>query len=302
MLGWKKDLARPSFFGLKKITSTSHISKKSRKLEARANRKLAVDALERRTLMAGDVVVSVIGAELHIQGDDEANAIAILRTPNTTAFQVVRTDVNTTINGSLSPYLATGVTGGFVIESGAGNDRLGIHGASVNGPLKIDTGTDAGADSVNLVGVFVAGGLTLNTGSGVDVVSLVSVRIAGSSTINTGTGNDVLSVSMSRFVRSFDLNMGSGNDAFASSSSGFRESIRVEMGSGNDSVAIASSVFHDSVGVDLGDGDDRMALLFSRFDSLLTVDGGIGSDALVKRFNQFLGGAPSFTAFERFPW
>jgi hypothetical protein len=302
MFGWKKNAASPKLACGQEISRSRNVPQKRSTSTASANRKLAVDALESRALMAGDVTAAVIGNELHIHGDDQANAFAIVRTPNAGAFQIVRTDANTTINGSLNPYLAMGVTGGFVIESGAGNDRVGIHGASIGGALNIDTGVDVGADIVNLVGVFVAGNLTVNTGAGVDVVSLVSVRVTGSSTLNTGAGNDVLSVSLSRFFGSYALDMGTGNDAFASSSSGFRGTVGVDMGTGNDSVVLASSVFRDSVSIALGDGDDRMALLFSRFDSVLTADGGIGSDALVRRFNQFLGDAPTFTAFERFPW
>ena len=87
----------------------------------RKYRRLRLESLEPRQMLAGDVTVSVTGGNLSIVGDSEMNRITI--TATTTAGEFVVEGSNTTVNGGLSATVS-GVVGDVTIDLGDDYDFL----------------------------------------------------------------------------------------------------------------------------------------------------------------------------------
>jgi hypothetical protein len=141
-------------------------------------RKLQLEPLELRALLDGNLTVSILQGSLVLQGDSAGNVASIEQLPAVDAsgavveggsFQIVP-DENTSINQGKPGEALTvsGVTGGVLIDLGAGDDRLkfsGVRGQTVSS-LKIDAG--AGADAVSLSNLDVAGALTIESRDSLD--------------------------------------------------------------------------------------------------------------------------------------
>lgn len=141
-------------------------------------RKLQLESLELRALLDGNLTVSILQGNLVLQGDAAGNVASIEQLPAVDAagavveggsFQIVP-DENTSLNQGKPGQALTvsGVTGGVLIDLGAGDDRLkfsGVQGQTVSS-LKIDAG--AGADAVSLSDLDVAGALTIESRGSLD--------------------------------------------------------------------------------------------------------------------------------------
>lgn len=88
---------------------------------------LALESLEARAMLAGNVTASVTRGTLNIKGDAEANSIVISQTPSVSGGFTITpmTDSNTTINGGTVAINLTGVLR-VSIKMEAGNDQVGI--------------------------------------------------------------------------------------------------------------------------------------------------------------------------------
>jgi len=289
MLGWLKNSA----------------STRARKSVRPFRRELQFDSLEPRLLLAGDVTVAVDDGDLLITGDVAANAVLVRGTETPGQYVVSRADRSTTINGGTAPFTSADVTN-FVIDMGAGNDRLNLANVKVSGSVSIDTGTNGGKDLVNVAYARIGGEFEANTGGGNDRVTLSALTVSGAAMIDAGAGNDRLYVSACKFDDTFDAHTGDGKDVVTVSAVQIVGASMIDTGdgadSGKDRVVISASRFEGSASVDLGDGNDRLIVTFSRFDSTFSADGGDGTDSLVSRFNRFLGDSPVWNNFERFPW
>lgn len=111
-------------------------------------RRFQVEALERRNLMAGNVLVSVNNGVLNVVGDAQANQVEIHQ--STVNWYNVTGLNGTTINGKDNKLIR--VTGGMKIDLKAGDDQLSMGGTvfvdDVDGALNIVMG--AGRDKVTL--------------------------------------------------------------------------------------------------------------------------------------------------------
>lgn len=164
----------------------------------KSNTRLAVESLEPRWLMAGNVTAEVVpmslgGNAVAIIGDNEANQI---RVTEVTAEHIrVQGLEGTTVNGkAVDDLFAAGdIFMRVDVDLGNGNDTH-IHeftGDQFRHSIGIDTGNGNDLVSVYVRGVL--GNLAINTGSGNDEVILemapVSLLDAGLR-IDTGVGND----------------------------------------------------------------------------------------------------------------
>lgn len=162
------------------------------------SRRLGVEDLERRALLAGDVAVSVVDGNLLINGDELDNAISIAAGATADAVLVTGLDtagVATTINGAAvaGGVEFTGVSGDILIRMGDGNDSVAVGAMTVQG-LRIRTGR--GDDDVALgAGLVVEGNLKVQTDGGDDSVTAVDTTIHGNAQIETGFGDDDVSLS-----------------------------------------------------------------------------------------------------------
>lgn len=175
------------------------------------SRRLHVEKLERRELLAGNVAVSVTGGDVTVTADDAGNSISIFQQPNG-RFNIVGFD-GETFTGPTTNLLIRNLT----VNLGSGQDNLGIGKQSVTslpslpaqilGSTKVNGGTGA-----KLLFVLVNGGevgeyrmparaINVDTSPTVTADGASNLRdddvlIASSSaaliSVRTGGGNDAL--------------------------------------------------------------------------------------------------------------
>jgi hypothetical protein len=148
-------------------------------LDNAGRRRLAVEGLEHRQVLAGNVLATMVGGNLMIQGDVDDNAIH-LHTAADGTVEVSGLEAGagaTTINGSTEPFVATGVRHLTRVHLGRGDDSLQIS-------TEVDAETD-GQNSDGLLGNLMGRKhLLINTGIGSDTVDAevaadVSVHLLG---------------------------------------------------------------------------------------------------------------------------
>jgi hypothetical protein len=153
------------------------------------DRRRHFESLEPRLTLAGNVTASLVGADLLITGDAQANVISVVETENDGQFVIlaesdssgVPTTLNGTPNGSAK---ISSVTGNIVINLVAGHDVVTVANLSHAGDLTIDGG--AGDDSVSLANVSLAGTITVHTGTDQNVVTLFGLELTGDLIVDAG--------------------------------------------------------------------------------------------------------------------
>jgi hypothetical protein len=165
-------------------------------------RRLALESLEARTLMAGNVTVAVTDGVLHVQGDAADNDLQIRAVPQhftgpwpgakyllTGVSHYDNTTPTTTINGQTS-LVVEGVKNGADIRLGAGSNSLRI--------------ANPTSDPNKFQPTVVPGAVTINTGADHDIIRLY-VENHNTVIVNGGLGADVIDVVNSTF-RNFGIN------------------------------------------------------------------------------------------------
>ncbi len=127
-------------------------------------RKMLVESLENRALMAGDVLASVRGSILRLEGDAAANEVAMT---DLGGGRIEVKGVNgTTINGSASAILER-VHLGIRVELKEGNDVLSFVGNKDHILPNVSISTGTGNDSLT-IDALAAGLFRAETGLGND--------------------------------------------------------------------------------------------------------------------------------------
>lgn len=170
------------------------------------SRRLFVEGLEDRRLLAGDVTVTRSGADLYVTGDNLSNTISIesdgnggVRVNGFNDASAAPTSINGTPNGT---FQSPAFTGSVFVVMNDGDDevrltRLQVKTASIN----LGAGNDdlvAGLQAVGearfgnstAVRLSVSENLTIIGLGGDDDIRLQSVYVAGSTVIDTGEQND----------------------------------------------------------------------------------------------------------------
>lgn len=240
--------------------------------------RMAVESLERRLPLAGDVSIFTGGGGLRILSGELDQDLSIEQM-SAGEFRIVGNDGETfRVNGAdpvEGPVSVSGITKGLLVSVGDGNDVVSISGLSstdtlasmvtlltgrgsdsatiesarINGPLTIDTGlrdTSVDADSVVLTNLSVSKSLVINTGRGDDAVEIDGVSATVAS-VTMGDGADSVDIAASAAV-AFDslvLMLGAGDDA-------------VEIGSGTLALRQRRSVFAGGNGSDSLQGQSNL--------------------------------------------
>ena len=208
-----------------KQNTMNHKKLASRK-SAITNRRLGVEQLQARVLLAGDVTAAVTNGFLVIRGDDAANELTIERISGDRVQVTGAT--GTTINGLTQPAVLR-VRKGYDIATGGGDDKLTVIGLNAFGRYEIrmdlgignDTlvarnllaqrihaGGGDGNDSITVRNSRSRRGSGVGGGAGDDTLVLENLRFGNGSCIDGGTGNDILQESNNRYgVRSTKLNI-----------------------------------------------------------------------------------------------
>ncbi len=222
-------------------------------------RRLQLEALERRTVLAGNVVVLTIGDDLLVLGDHRANVVEIAADSG----QVVVRGLDGTLVNGQSELALTGhpaVADDLRVLLDGGSDSLLIHDLSVGGDLQVLDSLFGGQDQVTIDRAQIGDDLLVATGNNADAVLLDSVAVADDTTLLTGSGNDRLAITNSQLTG--DLTLDTGNGA--------------------DFVLIDSTTVGGNANVRLGNGDDTLAItLANQFSRETTLDGGRGRDRLL---------------------
>ena len=208
-----------------KQNTMNHKKLASRK-SAITHRRLGVERLQARVLLAGDVTAAVTNGFLVIRGDDAANELTIERISGDRVQVTGAT--GTTINGLTQPAVLR-VRKSYDIATGGGDDKLTVIGLNAFGRYEIrmdlgignDTlvarnllaqrihaGGGDGNDSITLRNSRSRRGSGVGGGAGDDTLVLENLRFGNGSCIDGGTGNDILQESNNRYgVRSTKLNI-----------------------------------------------------------------------------------------------
>jgi hypothetical protein len=242
------------------------------------------ESLERRDLLAGDVLVNVVQGSLVIEGDELGNNIAISANAETGDITVTGLDGTTVHLEGEDPgteVVVSGVRRDVRINLGDGDDVVSLGELSVRGDISIRTGL--GEDTVH-----VGDEGDMATESQLELDALVNLR--GSLRINTGDGNDEVIVDNTALRASLHINTGDGDDtvslggetmvdgtAAALSNSGNRGLGGIGRGLLGGDIDARLNV-RGGAHVDLGDGNDELNLDQVQVRSMLTVKGGEGDD------------------------
>lgn len=195
--------------------------------------RMDVQALEERTLLAGNVIASFGGGNLKLRGDNLANHFSVSTNANGI---VVAGFFDTTVNGQAtqeysgaqfvpgnlkitakggddSVLLDVAVEGNAAINMGGGSDLYGMAQADVAGNLKVNAGSSsADADEIILQHFDVSGSLIVKGGKGRQVVSLDTLHVGGKTAVSLGGGdNDELNIHGTLFGGPVQLNGGGGD-------------------------------------------------------------------------------------------
>lgn len=271
-----------------------------------SRRRLRIESLEQKQLLAGDVLVNVVNGALNIQGDDLDNQIAVSsgQEPGTYLIRGLNgtnvimagddtTDDTTgdTTNGAAPEraVVVEGVRRGIRANMGDGDDTVILNDLRVRRSVSINTG--AGDDNV-LVGVQPPDGPgpmpAATDAVEEDAATDVSVAIRGSLNIRTGLGSDDVAINNTRGGGRLRVAAGADADTVRIGRPEVAADDTGEPGDGEELVTAADDAtatpeadvaFRRGVRVHLGAGQDTLAVndLSTRH---LRAHGGEGDDTM----------------------
>lgn len=237
--------------------------------------------LEARQLLAGDVSVSLESGVLNVSGDSLANEVQIVGTA--TGGATVVATAGTTINNNVAPIVVASGIQHVNVRLNGGNDAVDISGLLLADGLTVD-GQD-GNDRINIHDLNIRF-LDANGGSGNDVLEFHNTYSRRDINIRGQNGDDTVSITAMAADRHFHLDTGNGSDTIAIDNLGVRRSIYLSSGSGDDSVLMTGEVYGYKTKIRLGDGNDSLSVLpqtsgadvTTTFRRRLDVKAGSGND------------------------
>lgn len=250
--------------------------------------RMALETLEDKRLLAGDVTVAVVEGNLLVRGDAESNGVMITAGDAPGAFVVAGLpagDGPTSINGDFLRVEVAGVSRSVLVGMGEGDDLTNLRSAAVRGNVAVDAGM--GNDVVNVGGprtsvaeanTLIRGRLSVDLGEGHDGLRVGGTAIGLGMEVAGERGDDNVAVVRS-LIRGFtSIATGVGDDDVVIQGS-YLARVRLGTGAGADQVALLDSAFA-GIGVDVGDGDDVVALAGVHARAAWFA-GGPGDDALL---------------------
>lgn len=241
-------------------------------------RPLAMEGLEQRQLLAGNVTAAVRGTTLVLTGDSAVNNIAIVATDNN-RYAVI--GIDTEINQSEDPFVTTRAVRNILVSLGGGDDvLLATNEAAVVSDLLVDSfefdladrdidveALQEAIDDASPAEAFsVPGNFTIMSGQGGDVVGIAGL-VGGNLVTQLG---DFSSDGANYFV--FD-GLEPPQDEFSVGAG-----LVLTGGSQGDSVAITNARVKGRVTADLGNGANLLVATASQVGTTLTYTGGMGKD------------------------
>lgn len=237
------------------------------------NRKLKVESLESRRLLAGNVTARYVNHELVIAGDNAANAIQVYAVPGSDGtgrtFQIsgrnfdgqytpggvpVLSGVATQINGRPNAVSIFAPSAKVRIVTNGGNDAV-FFGRAANGASTNETETV---------------GLSIMTGTGQDYLRVLNAR------------DENINPTVIRMTQGTGSNADLENEADHVVIDGFhaQRSLNLSTGGGDDRVSIANfSVTNGLTVINTGWGQDKVQVRVADFDRVLVdMAGSVGTN------------------------
>lgn len=251
----------------------------------------AVEALEPRSLLAGNVLVGNVAGALTITGDDRSNAIEITQLgPGRYRVRGLPDGAGlaTRVNGGAS-FVVLGVVNDFVINMRRGDDYVFVRGdpLALTVPRHLRMTTVQGRDNIVIQDSTIRGTASIDTGVDNDRVQFIRSRVMGATSVVTHSGNDLVGMFTSRFDATVTVDTGDGDDNVLFGDRGpglvgseFRGTVSVLLGIGTDHFETSRSRYARSVRVLGLLGRDDLEAFDSIFLSTITYDGGADLDRL----------------------
>ncbi|TWT77668.1 hypothetical protein Pla123a_14640 [Posidoniimonas polymericola] len=271
-------------------------------------KRLGMQTLEEKAMMAGDVAVSVSGGDLIINeaadsiGGDQQVQVSQLENGKLRVQGLNGTQIETqaiiynrelgrreriTIHVDSLDY---NVSGGIDVDLGEGRDNFTT---SAGGPtlstqfMDIDMGDGNDRDFVALRNAAVDEQVNITTGGGNDSVSLHTVQVGeggdndGDLTIETGNGQDLVSMYKVGVSDDVVIDMAlsqslAERDTLMMNQVAIHDDLEVDFGGGNDKFDFFYSSV-DEADIEAGAGDDDVVAIGSVADDF-NYDGGTGTD------------------------
>lgn len=274
------------------------------KLKRLFERRLGIEGLELRALMAGDVTATVTAGVLEIIGDSKGNSVQIRQSGTEWRVQ----GISTTVNGSRSAQFFSGVTD-ITVNLQGGNDIVQVTDGTLTGALEIvdiagamninlarlnanaiDILTFNQKDQVTITNCEVVGDVALvtfaGTGDALDQISVFNTQIGGSLGIAAGTGNDLVDVRNtsvgSNLTIDTSFTTAADSDIVNVSQSSSGGVFSVATGNGRDTIAIKNFTAGGNMTVttssNASDVNDLVNISSSSTGGSLTLSTGAGHD------------------------
>jgi hypothetical protein len=274
--------------------------------------RLAMETLEDRHALAGNVIAALTEGTLTILGDDQANGVNIVYDVATATHRVNGVDLGgspTTINGELASPTAAIYSGVKHVQVwlGAGDDQLDFGSAdqvytTIAQKLAIDMGS--GNDKVELGhagGVPGAGtevrhylyvnkGIYVDLGAGDDLLEVANLKTNKSLIIKAGDGNDAVTFATEftptgatepslfpvNVKGNLHVHLGQGDDSLTLLHARVGDSLRIVDPAGSAIIAIADVAVNEKLNIDTGHQNDHVTLDYVMADDLnLHTNGGV---------------------------
>ncbi len=220
----------------------------------RRGMKLAMERLEEKTLLAGDVHVTVNRGDLHITGDFADNGVEVVATNDPGEYLVRGVDrggAPTTINGSPNE-IVRGVDDDVHVDLRGGDNGIELAGVEDDGedlellvPDDLNITHRSGRMDVLTNLVRVGGDLSIDTRGGDDAVDLRSTSIHGDAEIDTRRGDDDVQLELVEVGDDLEIDLGSHDDTLLLQSVDVDDDATFKLGRGENSVTVENALIGD---------------------------------------------------------
>jgi hypothetical protein len=279
-------------------------------------RKLRMEQMEARQMMAGDVTASVVNGNLVLNeaagqaGLDNAVLISQVAPGQISVSSKLAPDGSASlINGQASQIF--NVSGGLIVNFGGGSDLVIFDGSAP--PTFQDVNLNMGAptaqplntpdvDQVIMFNANIRGSLTVNTGADNDWVFLGNADIGDdvgidNVTINAGAGSDAVTlknlhgiINGSIDIQTFDSLSEVDTDVVVLEKTFAKFNVGIRTGGGDDQLFLNNVTAYQDMTFNMGAGNDSAEITYATVVDDLMAEMGDGGDTLtIKDTGLFVG-------------
>lgn len=251
---------------------------------ANKSRKIGLESLEQRQLMAGDVIAVLEGSLLTVEGDNLDNQIVMTRTA--VGDLVITGQTGTLVNGLPSVRFPAAQLNAVEVRMGDGNDTVTLRGLQVANDVNVNLGAgndrltsqaaaastingnmsvmgEAGNDVVQLAGITVREDLYIDGGLGTLNASINAATVDKVMSIIADEADDIVSVVGSRVGLNVMIETKGGSDRVTlTDSNAFALAINTDSNGaiGLDQVTLNRVTTVEDIGIFTGAGNDIVRL------------------------------------------